>query len=142
MRKKFLFLAVLIYFAFFCASTVCATTLEEAVGKVAEKLFIRTDVDKSVLRLYKDWGFIDEGYIDVFAGALHSGLLCPRGDLLNPKDGDLSPLIDGLIRFSLASPTFEVVGFYGSDKTEFTPDTIFIIDGKLITQLKADRLFG
>ncbi len=115
-----------------------AATLEEAVDKVAKRLFVETLVDKNVLRPYFDWGFIDKRYIDAFAGALHSGLLCPKGSLLRPKSEDLSPLIKGLVRFGISSGTFDVVSFFG--KTDITEniETLYIINNEVITGYKPD----
>ncbi|NLB82428.1 MAG: hypothetical protein GX800_12650 [Clostridiaceae bacterium] len=136
MAKKTV-LAVLILFSL-CSVTIFAETLEQAVATVAKKLFIETKVDKNILRYYNDWGFIDKSYIDVFAGALHSGLLAPDGRMLNPKGNDLSPLYRGLVRFSMKTPTFELIGFSGAEQREFTPDTIFITDGEIASEFTPD----
>ncbi|MCK9477892.1 MAG: hypothetical protein M0R40_00100 [Firmicutes bacterium] len=138
MHIKRLTLILLVIFIF-GNHTSFAATLEEAVSVVSQKLFIETKVDKNILRLYSDWGFIDSKYIDVFAGALHSGLLSPKGKLLKPKGGDFSALLQGLIRFSIISPTFEIEGFYGSEQRQFTPDTVFIVDDEIQSELEPEE---
>jgi hypothetical protein len=130
MLKKVL-LVLIVLPVVFVNTFAYAATLEQAVYTVSQKLFIETKVDKNILRLYMDWGFIDENYRDAFAGALHSGLICPEGRLLRPKSNNLSPLINGMIRFSILSPTFDIIGFSGAEEITPSPDTVFIIDGEI-----------
>ena len=134
MRKKAVLLFLIIFVL--CGKTaVFATTLERAVSAVAEKLFIETLVDKNILRNYCDWGFIDKDYIEVFAGALHRGLLSPKSKVLNPKGEDLSSLIRGLIRFSAQTASFDLIGFSGAEQKTFTPETVFITSAGLAEEL-------
>lgn len=115
-----------------------AATLEEAVDKAAKRLSIETAVDKNVLRLYKDWGYIDEKYKSSIAGALYTGMLCPEDKMINPKSEDLSPLIKGLVRFGLSSNTFNVIGTHGNPDVKTNPETIYIIGNEILTNYKMD----
>ncbi len=120
------------------ASAVSAVTLEEAVDSAARRVFVETLVDKNVLYLYGDWHFVDPKYRGTVAGALHAGLLCPDGRLLRPKSRDLSPLINGLIRFGISSPTFNTAGFQGDTDITFTSETLYIIDNEVLTNYTPD----
>lgn len=119
-------------------SAVYAVTLEEAVDRTAKRLFIETEVDKNVLRLYKDWGYVDKKYRDTMAGALHAGMLCPNGRMLNPSSNDLTPLFKGFFRFGMLNQTFDVVGFQGKSDIQTNHETLYIINNEILTEYELD----
>lgn len=110
-----------------------AITLEEAVDIVAKRLFVETSVDRDVLRLYKDWGYVNRQYIETMAGALHAGVLCPTNNMLKPKSEDLTPLFNGMFRFGMMNQTFDVVGFQGDYDIQTNNETVYIIDNQMFT---------
>ncbi|OQB13365.1 MAG: hypothetical protein BWY15_01829 [Firmicutes bacterium ADurb.Bin193] len=133
MKKKVLFLIAVLMAASVSAS---ATPLEEAVYKTVVSLSVEMAVDFNVLRLYKDWSFVDKQYRPAMAGALFARLLCPEGDMLNPKSEDLTPLIKGLERFGFKDTAFEVVSVKGGADMNISDDTLFLIDNEIVPDYK------
>ena len=107
-----------------------AVSLEEATDTTVKKLSVETDVKTDVLRKYLDYGFINKEYNTSVASALQFGLLVPNGKFLNPKEENLTPLLNGFSLFSSSSKAYSVVSF--NEDVSVNPDTLYIKDNEFV----------
>ena len=108
-----------------------ASTVEEAIHRLTPLLLIETEVDQSILIGYADRFFVGGEFKAAMAGAVTAKLFCPTNRLLRPKSTELSPVINGIISFTIRNNGFETVKLTKEGSTVIQDNALFIIDDKL-----------
>ena len=108
---------------------VSAANLGEACAEAADHFGVPETADVSIIRKCKNYRSISDEDAKIAARAMSAGLLYPKDNVLDMKNDDLTPLIDGLTAYGLKNGYKVVTAVYANgeiDKAAVDGDTFVI----------------